>query len=231
MSVRRRKEPIHQIFLLCSRLTPDPTWKDFLNQCSYGYFPSGVKFNNGNLVSSRKKNSFVIPVPEDPEQALIVLIDIFRDRLGIKSVIEKKSENLIFEKRLKSMTYDSWSEVKTKTGKASLLGNYVQAMANYYCMTHEEKLKALALLELCINFKSLGKAEIKVEGGKIVEIKNFHFDPISRQAFYSGKFNQTKTPLVPVPIYYDKVNQIDLKGKFMNALKEHSEKLNQASIH
>lgn len=226
MSIRRRKEPIHQIFQICSQLTPDPTWKDFLNQCSYGYFPSCIKFNNGNLVSTRKKNSFSIHIPENPEQALSMLISIFRDRLSIKSVREKKSETLIFEQRVKENIFQSWSDVKTKSGKSSMLSNYVESITSYYCMNFQESMKALALLELCVSTGIIGKNQIDVSDGKITSIDGFVFDPTTRQSFYSGKISVDETKLQTIPVFYDPIKQLDFTAQFMNALKEHSDKFN-----
>lgn len=208
MSVRRRKEPIHKIFYICSQLTPDPTWKDFLNQCSFGYFPSSVKFNKGNLVSTRKKNTFTIQIPEDPEKALPVLISIFRDKLGIKSVKEKKSENLVFQERMQELVFESWTNVKTKAGKKSLLSNFVESLSDYYCMDYNERIKTLSLLELCVSQGYINKKHIHVSKGMITKIDNFYFDPSNRQPFYTGKIPTIEIDLIPVPIFYDQTKQI-----------------------
>jgi len=103
MTTRKRKEPIHRIFYLCSNFTPDEAWSGFLKDCSFGKFPKGVKFEDGAIKCTRKGHAFVQYIPADIEKAFEVILSVFRDKLNIKTSKEKKvlqSDSIKFERNL-----------------------------------------------------------------------------------------------------------------------------------
>lgn len=232
MSIRRRKDPIHGIFTLCSQLTPDPTWSEFFKECSYGIFPTGVHYRNGSIVCSRKKNSFVVAIPDSPEKALPVLIEVFREKLCIRSVREKASQRIIFQNIQNEKTPQSWSAIRTRVGKKSALLNYVEALGDRFAMNTYEKEQALTLLEFCVNSGSIPGTKINVENGMIRFVEGFQFDPILRQSFYSGEIDlELDNTVYPEHLFCIPHQQIDIRDLYASALQEHSDKIKQSSVH
>tara|TARA_R110002072_G_scaffold45565_4_gene126747 strand:- start:30213 stop:30905 length:693 start_codon:yes stop_codon:yes gene_type:complete len=225
MSTRRGKAVIHRIFDLCKAYTPDLGWKDFLSECSYGRFPAGIKFMNSTIICTRKKDSFAEELPREPERAFVTIIEIFRDRLNIKTLRERNADDLIFAKAQKAVLPKSWSEIRTISGKSSLLAHFTTDVANYYGMNMVETRRCLATLELGLATKLLDKTRIHVTAGKITKIDGFYFDEVLRVPCLLGNFK----PIIPYveerPLDFVPVKQINVVSYNENVLNKHTDKM------
>ena len=227
MSVRRRKDPIHKIFQACSNFTPDAAWKEFLKECSYGRFPTGVKFQNNTIICARRKLNFAQEIPRDPEAALPIIINVFRDRLGIKTVREKHSEELVQDRRQLACVAESWSAIGTVGGKASAVRYYVHQLGIYYGMNAEERRRCTALIEIGIATKVLNKENIHVSSGRITEITGFFFDPRTREFSITGRLEKRPMELVPHSIDFVPRKQICVSDLYEVSVGVHANKMSK----
>lgn len=231
MANKKRKEPIHRIFYLCSEYTPDEAWSDFLKECSLGKFPKGVRFEDHSIKCTRKNQKFVEYVPMDTEKALDVILNVFRDKLGIKTSREKKNVSAKFEKRKAELQIREWKNAKTVPMKMSLLRIFVEKFAMANLMTLAEERELLVLLNIAVTTKVINADNIVMEGGQVVKVIPLHFDPYTRSISIEGHVNKTPPPIQEIPIFFVPVPQENFEEQFYNLLEYHATKLPPKPIH
>jgi hypothetical protein len=228
MSSRKNKVVVHRIFELCKPYTPDNGWKEFLSECSRDKFPTGIKFVNNILISSRKKNTFQEELPKDPVRALATIIEIFRDRLGIKTLKERTADDLNFKMVQQAKLAQKWSDVRTIGGKSSLLAHYATKLSIYYGMNDMEAQNCLGTLKLGLATKILNKTNIDVVNGSITNIKVFYFDEVLRVCGILGK----SEPIIPFieerSMDFVPVKQMGVFTFHESIINEHIEKMVKA---
>lgn len=225
MAARKKKEPIHQIFYLCSSYTPDPSWKEFLKDCSLGKFPKGVRFENGTIKCVRKKQAFVQAIPNDAEKALSVIITVFRDKLGIKTTREKKSAAAKFENHMANSKLTTWKEATTIAAKNCLLRNFAARFAEHYMLSNLELNELILLLTISIKTKVLDGDRIHMENHVINRIDGLRFDPFTRHISLAGHLPKAVPNLNPVPLDYTPTPQINHAVLYAKLLDHHQLKI------
>lgn len=225
MAARKKKEPIHQIFYLCSSYTPDAAWKEFLKDCSFGKFPKGVRFENGNIKCVRKKQAFVQAIPNDAEKALSVIITVFRDKLGIKTCREKKSAAAKFEQQLEESKLTTWKEATTIAAKNCLLRNFAARCADHFMLNHLEQNELILLLTIAVRTKVLDGERIHMTNNVISHIDGLRFDPFTRQITLAGHIPKAICNLNPVPLDFKPTPQINHALLYSKLLDHHLNKV------
>jgi hypothetical protein len=220
MAVRKKKEPIHQIFYLCSSFTPDAAWKEFLKDCSFGKFPKGVRFENGTIKCVRKKQAFVQAIPNDAEKALSVIITVFRDKLGIKTTREKKSAAAKFENHMANSKLTTWKEATTIAAK-----NFAARFAEHYMLTNLELNELILLLTISVKTKILEADRIHMENHVISHIDGLRFDPFSRRITLGGHMPKVVPNLNPIPLDYKPTPQVNHPVLYAKLLDHHTNKI------
>lgn len=224
MAARKKKEPIHQIFYLCSSYTPDVAWKEFLKDCAFGKFPKGVRFENGNIKCVRKKQAFVQAIPNDAEKALSVIITVFRDKLGIKTCREKKSAAAKFEQQLQESKLTTWKEATTIAAKSCLLRNFAARCADHFMLNPIELNELILLLTIAVRTKVLDGERIHMENNVIHHIDGLRFDPFTRQISLGGHLPKVIPNLTPVPLDFKPTIQINHANLYSKLLDHHIQK-------
>jgi hypothetical protein len=224
MAIRQRKQPIHEIFYLCSSYTPDEAWKEFLKDCSFGKFPYGIRFQNGIIKCTRKGKAFEQPLPLEAEKALSVIMTVFRDKLGMANIKEKKSASAKFDKLREEKRIRSWKEATTMAAKQSLIRTYASKFATYYSLSHQEHSDLIMALSLAISSKVLSGDRIHVQEGGIRSIDGVHFDPVTRKVLIDGHIPQSMFELVSVPVDFKPVPQICNVTLQLGILEHHVKK-------
>lgn len=230
MAVRKRKEPIHQIFYLCSSYTPDLAWKEFLKDCSFGKFPTGVRFENGAIKCNRKKHVFTQPLPTDAEQALSVIIEVFRDKLGIKTVKEKNSASAKFDKSRQAARIITWKDATTIASRNCLIRNFVSRFSAYYVLNPTEQTNLVLLLSIAVSTKILDSTNIHVQNGVIIRIDGLQFDPLTRKTTLDGVPAKSPLPQYPVPLDFKPTPQVNYPVAYSGLLDHHIAKMQKANI-
>jgi hypothetical protein len=222
---RKKREPVHTIFYLCSTYTPDEAWADFFRECSFGKFPRGIRFEDNAIKCMRKKQVFTEHLPKDPEKAFETILTVFRDRLGIKTAREKKSAALKFDRQQEASVIQTWKDATTAASRLALVRNYIDRMASVYSLSDSERRQIITLIEVCIANKILDGERIKVQTGKIMEIEGLCFDPYTRKASIRGQFKQPPLVHIPVPIDYQPIVQSNHPKDYLNILTYHGSKM------
>lgn len=221
MAVRRKQEPVHRIFYLCSALTADEDWQKFLKDCSFGKFPRGVRFENGALKWTKKKQAFVEHLPKDTDQAYEVINHIFRECLNIRTVKEKKAAKTRFNQAKAEARIQTWRDASTIGARNSLLRNYVQMLSSIYFFSESEARELLVLLEITVSNKLLDPSRIEIQDGRIVQIQGLLFDPFTRKISLQGSFTTPAAVLHPMPLDYVPLAQANNPKDYSGLLDYH----------
>lgn len=225
MATKKRKEPVHRIFYLCSTFTPDEAWADFLKECSLGKFPKGVRFEDHAIKCTRKNQKFVEYVPMDAEKALDVILGVFRDKLGIKTSREKKNVSAKFEKKKEESQIKTWKNAKTIPMKINLLRIFAEKFAMANNMTLDEERELLALLHISVTTKIIHADNIIMESGQVVNILPLRFNPYTRLISMEGHVYNNAPPIQEIPIFFVPVPQEDFESQFYSLLDYHANKI------
>lgn len=227
MASAKRKEPVHRLLYLCSTYTPDAAWSEFLRECSYGKFPRGVRFEDGALKCTRKKQTFSVPIPDDAEKAVQTIISVFRDKLGIKTNRETKSAAVRFDRQRVEGQIKTWKDASSAAAKTCLIRNFVSRFSVYYGLSPTETREMTLLLELALASKMIGSKNIVIADGKISQIQGLRFDPLTRKSTLDGECPQLETHPLAVPVDYKPVKQVNHEKTFWKLVDYHQEKVYQ----
>ena len=224
MASQKRKEPIHKLFYLCSTCTPDAAWSEFLRDCSFGKFPKGVRFENGMLKCSRKKQTFSVPIPNDVEKAVQIIIAVFRDKLQIKTARELKSAALRFDRERQENQIKTWKDASTIAAKTSLIRNFIERFSIHYGLTPSETREMTLLIDLAMTTKCMTSKKIVMQEGKIVQIEGLRFDPYSRKITLDCVPPKVEVSLQAIAIDFMPVRQMNHDKIFGKLLTYHGNK-------
>jgi|SRR5579885_880454 len=224
MAARKRKEPIHRIFYICSTYTPDEAWSEFLKDCSFGKFPKGVKFEDGAIKCTRKKQSFVQYIPSDTEKALEVILNVFRDKLGIKTTKEKKSASIKLDKCREESRIKDWKQASTIALKNALLKHFAEKYVRENYMDEDEHRKLLIILNVGISTKLIQPGDINMINGQIVNIQGLNFNPYNREISLKGYLKTPQQMPYPIPLDYTPVKQENYEKLYFDVLDYHGTK-------
>ena len=225
MANKRGKEPVHKIFFICSSYVADESWKGFLEECAYGKFPRGVRFEHGAIKCTRKKQPFVEYVPKDVDKALDVIMSVFRDKLGIKTINEKKDANLAFDKKREEARIQSWKQATTMASKASMIRGFAERFSALHYLSDSEYNELILLIELSITTGILDADNIQVSNGQIESIDGLVFNSFSRKLSIIGMRPKDVIEIHPVPIDYTPVKQTDYSSLYADLLDYHINKI------
>lgn len=228
MATKRKKEPIHKIFYVCSAYTPDADWSEFLKECSFGKFPRGVRFENGAIKCTRKKQTFTEFLPKDTEKALQVMLEVFRDRLKIKTSKDQKSEAVSFERKKEECRIQTWKEATTIAAKTTLIRSFANRFVLQYFLSEKEHTELLLLLNLAITTKTLDGTRIHMQDGRINMIDGLNFDPFTRQLTLDGSIKKHESLPITCPLHFVAVPQVNYQAKYGSLVEYHTIKYDKA---
>lgn len=228
MATRRRKKPVHKIFLICSSFTPDEEWARILKEYSLGKFPRGVRYEDGAIKCTRKKQTFVQHIPSDPEKALRTILDVFRGKLGIKTHAEKINDSKEFDTERSKLKIKSWKQASKGVTKRSLISNFAEEFAETNYLSDRECRNLILLLEVGISTKTIAPEQIVIDSGKITHIDGLRFDHYTRQMTIRGPVPVYEQEVRTLPVDYVEVPQIN----FMEGLNDYlvSQAIKQSKI-
>ena len=175
------------IFDKCAVLTLEPFWKDVFKKCSLGKFPRGIRYDSARstllVPTPDGKRREVLEISDNPEECILQLTDIFRNRLRIRSPKDtKRGQDTYSElKNIMAPVIDcSWGEIKPRSYKKVLLMRYVAEVARKHTLTVAENRKMHASIDLAIKIKQLSDTDIIYNHGEIQDLKNTEFNEKTR---------------------------------------------------
>ena len=162
---------IYPCFRDCQDFTLDQYWKDVFFACACNKFPRSIRYDgsSGTLyirtpsVRGRSKVE-AIDLPDRPEEAYEVLIEVFREKLGLYSTkdlqIKKKELDEIQKQRRVNMDCE-WKKLKPRSIKDLLIMNYVSKLKEDHGLTSKETKNLLNTIQLGFKFFELNSKDIE----------------------------------------------------------------------
>jgi len=178
---RNNQNLVNPNFLEYSKFIKDPFWIDVLVRASRGKFPTKFSYKEKTLSCKRTNKVQNLILPEDPLQAVMLIMEFFKKYAGLHSEEEQKISDLEIKNHV-SEPVNSWSKVKKKMKKI-LVHNYVGSVSEYLCLSTVERNQFRDLVNQGLIVGYFGKDNIVVENNSIKEIEGIIFDK-ERRTFY-----------------------------------------------
>lgn len=177
---------IHPCFRDCQDFTLDQYWKDIFFACACNKFPRGVRYDSLlrtmyiRTPSSGGRNKIeAIDLPEKPEEVYKVLLEIFREKIGLYSSLDlqiKKDElDEIQQQRRVNMNCE-WKKLKPRSIKDLLIMNYVSKLRNEYNLSAKESKQLLVTIQLGFQFKQLDSENVEYADREIKNISGLEYE-------------------------------------------------------
>lgn len=175
---------IFQVFENCKKYTLDKFWKDHFTNLARNKFPPGIKYDDKTktLYIKIKNKEEKIILPDENTEIFNILMDIMKNKLGIRSNRDLKIEKEhIVNITKKDAEMDDFKKIKQKQLKDHLIMNYVISLRDKYGLTNAEYNKALSIIQLGFQFKSITMDNVIYENGNIKDIEGIFFNPKTRE--------------------------------------------------
>lgn len=177
-------------FLSCNDFTCDNYWKDVFEKCACNKFPQNCWYDNSkNTLSIKlpiaggKFQTEVHALTADPETNYKIMIDIFRNKLDLKSSIDLRLQKDIIEESRKSHEINldcEWKKLKPKYLQDYMIMNYILSLKDKYSLNQREVTKLYLNIYTGFNLKKISTDDINYENGKIISIDCLTFNPDNR---------------------------------------------------
>jgi len=180
-------------FLECERFTLDSYWKKIFNNCAKGKFPKYTRYNHEESVivyKNENNNNIIVNLPDNPEKLYNVLIDIFREKLGLFSPLDFhfKKEEIEALKDGESVDLDcEWKKIKPKFIKDDLIMNYILKMKDEYDLSYSQAKKIFITINLGIQSKKITSDDFDFRDREIKNINGVVFNPRTKKVVITNK--------------------------------------------
>lgn len=190
---------LYQRFSNCQKFTFDKYWKSVFHSCSINRFPKNMKYdaqeNTFTVKTPSKKEK--ITLPDTDEELYYLMMDIFREKLSLRSDYDLKIQRKEIEDIKEEITNDLKKEKKDsklKTVKANILFEYVLDYKEKNNLTQKESKELIATIQKGLALKKLCKDDFTYHNGNITSISGLEFDDQYRKFYVTNKpKNVTKT--------------------------------------
>ena len=171
---------VYPIFLQCCVLCSDPFWETVFNDLVYGKTPCGTYIHNNFLCCGYKNKEFSYKIDEELDVQILHndIMSLFRDRLGLLSLTDRKKLRLSFNSVKKSLTsYISleWDQIRKKNVKSRLIELFVIKNKRKYRLSDDVTKRLLSSILLGILFRTIDSKNIQYEYGEIKSIDILEF--------------------------------------------------------
>lgn len=182
----------YDIFLECQKYTLDNYWKKIFDNCAKGKFPKNTRYNHEDSIiiyKDENNNNVMVNLPDNPENLYKILMDIFREKLGLFSPLDFhfKKEEIEALKDGESIDLDcEWKKIKPKYIKDDLIMNYILKMKDRYDLTYSQAKKIFVTINLGMQSKKITSDDFDFRDREIKNINGVVFDPNSKKVYITN---------------------------------------------
>lgn len=195
------KAPKYPIFLECSEYTLDTYWIDILQSCALGKFPKRMSMADATTIkvmSENKKKHELFAIKDDPKEAFMLCMKIFKDILGMKSKRDQKAVVEEFENRANNeehIQFETWDSIKPKSHRERFLNDYVIEMKKKHNLTYDGCSMLRKKIQTGLLFKQIKSEHIVFDNMKIHDITNLTYNEKTKSFDLKGTIDikQAKT--------------------------------------
>lgn len=174
------KKVLYPIFNDLKQYTIDSYWIDLFTNCSYGKFPKGVSYSNGQLYVYINKIRYVYKFNKHDKENFDFIMNIFKKSLYLESAADNNDVIQELENRTENVI-EEWRDIRKKSLKDFYMRKYIIDIMEQYNLTYEEGQSLLNELYMYFSLRYLTSKDIVFEDGNILYIngliyKDKHFD-------------------------------------------------------
>jgi len=178
-----KKELIYPTLLECCHYTEnDDFWKYVFEDLAYGKAPYGTYVSHDYLCCKTKDREFSYKIDnsKDPKVLYDEIYNILFNKANIFSKLDLELKKQYFrsvENNIQEIRSSSWSAIKKKNIKESLIEDFVLDMKTKNNLTIIQSRRLLSFILLGIIFKLITSRDIKYNNGHIENIEGISFKP------------------------------------------------------
>lgn len=195
---------IYPQFLECQDHTLDKFWKDMFHNCACNKFPPNVRYdgtaNNLSIripIAGGKYQTELYSLSDNSANNYKLIVELFREKLDIKSAIDLKFQKNKLEELLKDKEINldcEWKKLKPKYLQEFMLTEYIVRLSKQYDLNPREIKKLNLLIETGMNLKKIVPDDIIYENRKVTEITSLSYDETTRKFVITGTYgNYTRS--------------------------------------
>jgi hypothetical protein len=171
-----KREIVYPVFLECLEYTDDIFWKSIFEDLAYGKAPHGTYISKGFLCCSYKGKEFSYKLErKDPEILWKEIYTILTDKIGIFSQKERNKQKTAFSEMQKLARNDT-AHSRKKNTKDMLYEKYVLRMKKEHNLTIKQAKYLLAVISICMLFKTISSKDIIMKDDKIDSINGIQIE-------------------------------------------------------
>ena len=188
---------IYPIFAECKDYTFDPFWQDIFLKCACNRFPKNLRYNNKNSTINIKvpcaggrSKTEVISISEEPVELFQTMMEIFREKLGLRSTRDMHIQALELEDIKNQIKVDlncEWKKLKPRSLKDELIMNYVMRLTKENDLDPKESKTILTTIYLGFQYKKLTAEHVDYENGVINNIIGLEMDPEEKKFYITNE--------------------------------------------
>lgn len=170
----------HPIFISASIYTPNAFWKSIFKELAFGRTPLGAFISKGYLCCNYKNKEFSYKIDNkaDPESAYNDVYYLLSEKLGLLSSDTKvELFNSVRDNLRKTVNVTSWSSIRKKSMKDSMVENYIVSSRVAYGLSLVQAQNVWNLINLGLCVKNLQSCDIVLKNNKIDSIRGISFYP------------------------------------------------------
>ena len=182
---------IHPCFQECQYFTLDQFWKDTFLLCACNKFPRGVRYDSSLKTlyvrtpsTGGRTRVEVISLSEKPEEIYLVLMNVFKEKLGIFSSLDlqiKREELKNIQSQRKIDLDCEWKKIKPRALKDQMIINYVSRLKDEYSLTMKESKLLLSRIQLGFQLKKLCSDDVCYSNRQIQSINGLTYDNLKKE--------------------------------------------------
>ena len=200
---------IHPCFQECQYFTLDQFWKDTFLLCACNKFPRGVRYDASLKTlyvrtpgTGGRTRVEVISLSENYEEIYLVLMDVFKEKLGIFSSIDLQVKRDKFKNIQSQNKIDldcEWKKIKPRALKDQMIINYVSQLKDDRKLTIKESKLLLSRIQLAFQLKKLCSDDVCYSDRRIQSINGLEYDESEKEWVITNPprlVNKTEKPAV-----------------------------------
>ncbi len=193
----------YPIFDEIMKLQNDPYWISFFDECAIGKLPRGFKYTNNILYYRIKSKNIEVLVPDEPEEAEIVIKKFIYENSGIISPIDLNQKREAEEKRIANLTVNDnlqWNNIRNEREQSIILSSFIDKISDSMNLSTEEGKNLYQIIKLGIYSGFLTNDNIIMNFGQIVEIIGLEFDYNNRKFLINEEIRKNAKSLKKIVI-------------------------------
>jgi hypothetical protein len=219
---------LYPFFNLLADYTLDNFWKNIFYNCSCNKFPRRASYDDVTKTlyirmpaTGGRTKIEQFKIPSSPEEAYVLLTNLFQQKLNIFSSSDYQHQNRELEKIKTENKVEldcEWKQLKPRSLKDPIIRDYISRISHEYELSAYEMRRLYAQLLTGFQLKYIDSDDIEYDNGVITAIYNCEFDE-SQKRFNFLRDTKIKQKTEKATTTCQTTSSLDRFIKEMNSLQ------------